>query len=227
MTAPSVSTLMAVAFAVARNARPELTTRWITASYWVSSHLSNSLLLVATQKLGEVDTLLRAMEDEAAAGLRQGKNPMVLDLGPHYQLMLSEFWIGSAYEILRTIKKSLVGDTQFETLYRNLELIRVPLEKHRLRGDWGLGKTLPNPLPLTKIPDEESSRNGVSGEVLYDVQDERRGYIMPVALSETGSAEWQVIDLEMKRSFWLRRSSLADEFLTLCEAGRAGGKSGD
>lgn len=207
MSETPVSAAIATAFNIALAADPNLMERWIKVSYWVGAHLRNSLLVNSAQNLGHLDLLLRAIEAEPKSMISATVTPM--DLVFHYQVMLSEFWIGSAYEILRTIKGGFSGNSEFESLYRNLELIRVPLDKHQLRGDWGSP-----PLNMTKMPPIDGAEN----EYIYDPKDSKRGHIMPKGLSESGSVTWCVTDIKLQKSFWLDRRILADNFLDLWQS---------
>jgi hypothetical protein len=116
----------------------------------------NSLLSVSVQREGEVDLVLRCLEDEMVhrIGSDQTEN---LWAGQNLN-SLSVYWIGGVYEILRLLKSRnfLKGD-HFNALFTDFELLRMPLEKHEIAKD----KSLKEPLHLIK--GSSGSRVGVLG----------------------------------------------------------------
>ena len=82
-------------FNFVKASNPELYKSWITISARIGALLPDSLLMASVQKVGELDLLLRAMEDEYDS--KTGEvNPD--DFSAHYLIWLSELWIGSLYE---------------------------------------------------------------------------------------------------------------------------------
>ena len=86
------------------------------------------------QQDGNVDVLLRSMEDERAAGLAGARQEGLFEF--HYQKMLSEFWVGRFYEHLRllTDRKLLRKTGEVGALAEDFRLLRVPIEKHEQIG---------------------------------------------------------------------------------------------
>jgi hypothetical protein len=61
---PSIGQLIVAAFGIARGQNIELNKRWIRMSYRIGGQLPQSLLMVTIQRIGEVDLVCRALEDE-------------------------------------------------------------------------------------------------------------------------------------------------------------------
>src|SRR3954470_4158333 len=96
----TVSDLITASFRQASERQRALHQAWIRISYRVGGLLPKSLLLYSVQQYGELDLVLRCMEDELAPKL--GKPPG-LDFHYQYQRLLSEVWVGAIYEILRLL----------------------------------------------------------------------------------------------------------------------------
>jgi hypothetical protein len=58
------------------------------------------MLFSSVQRAGELDVLLRCMEDELGADTSSQEG----DFSFHYQAVLSESWVGQVYEIVRLLK---------------------------------------------------------------------------------------------------------------------------
>ena len=97
---PTVGQLLVAAFGFSRAKNSELNQHWIGMSWRIGSQLPQSLLSVSIQRLGEVDLVCRAVEQELSSSPpRDGE----MDLRPNYLAVLSEWWIGSAYAICYTL----------------------------------------------------------------------------------------------------------------------------
>jgi hypothetical protein len=64
MQNPSVTALLAEAFAVAHAHHPKLMERWVALSSHIGGLLPASGLMMSVQEVGRIDTILRATEDE-------------------------------------------------------------------------------------------------------------------------------------------------------------------
>jgi hypothetical protein len=111
----NIAQTVAAAFMLASSRFQELHRTWISISAKVGGQLPNSLLVVSVQRSGELDMLLRGMEDDfspTSAG--------EADFSVHYQKMLSELWISEVYEVFRLLaKRKIARDSNaFETLER-------------------------------------------------------------------------------------------------------------
>jgi hypothetical protein len=173
----------------------------------VGGRLPNSLLFANFQRDGEVDLLLRCMEDEHAQATAAGKEPGMFNF--HYQRILSDYWIGGIYEGFRTLhQRNLVGATAvFDRIFSDLELIRVSLEKHELPKD----RALKEPLTMVRGP----RSNDATDFYLYDPKDDQRTHIMGVTIAPNGSVMWHVIDLKTENDRWVERRDLSDRILTM------------
>jgi hypothetical protein len=206
LVAFNVSDLLAAAFAVARQKQTPLHEVWIRISFRLGGMLPNSLLPVSVQREGEVDLVLRCLEDEMVhrIGSDQTEN---LWAGQNLN-SLSVYWIGGVYEILRLLKSRnfLKGD-HFDALFTDFELLRMPLEKHEIAKD----KSLKEPLHLIKFPQHNNSADYYA----YDPKDKTRAHIMSMGVSSRGSMMWNVTDLKHTRNFWIERRSLSDRVIEL------------
>jgi hypothetical protein len=113
-TTPSVGQLITATFAIARSKYPELTQRWVTASWRTGSKIPDSLAMVSIQRAGELDIVCRALEDELTQSPpKEGE----MDLRDNYLMMLSELWIGAAYAICFALKDQKNCDWTSPTLW--------------------------------------------------------------------------------------------------------------
>ena len=96
----NVSQLIAAAFALAKQRMSGHYQQWVDASWVIGGALPNSMLSSSVQKEGEIDLVLRCMEAEAVQRAGQPDPHFTF----HYQVLLSEGWLGGCYEILRTLK---------------------------------------------------------------------------------------------------------------------------
>ncbi|HXW19100.1 MAG TPA: hypothetical protein VEK35_01185 [Roseiarcus sp.] len=195
----SVSNLIASAFAEAALRNRAIGDEWRKISVKVGGRLPASLLIVDVQKMGNLDLVIRSMEDDSKC-----------DHGdPDLQMFLSGLWVGMAYEVLRSLKaRKLCSGDAFEILERDLKLIRIPLEKYEIPDE---GK-LDGPTALARSP----PNNDASDFYAYvPKKDPLRTHIMPSELRE-GSVSWQVLDpLAAVKERWIVRRDLSDRILAL------------
>ncbi|MBN8915273.1 MAG: hypothetical protein J0I31_06720 [Rhizobiales bacterium] len=199
-----VSNFVASAFSQARARQDELVRRWISISHKVGSLLPQSLLTMSVQRVGELDVLLRAIEDEFRSA-----GPDKFGFNAHYQIMMGDLWVGSLYEICRLLsERKLSPQTDpFKNLARELKLIRIPLEKHEIASD----RRISGSLTLETGPDGSENRR----EYEYRTNDNTRSHIMPQGFSEKFSQMWHVIDVERSQSYWIERRELSDRFMSI------------
>ena len=186
---------------------PELHKTWINISARVGGLLPNSLLFPSVQRSGDLDMVLRCMEDDFTPP-QEGAGEADL-LSGHYQMMLSQVWVGDVYEIFRLlIERKLAPESDaFTTLAHHLRLLRIPLEKHEIAAE----NKLSEPLAMQRYP----PNNNETDIYHYSKNDERRAYIMPSGVSNRGSVMWKVIDVKSQKSFWLERRTLSERFVAL------------
>jgi hypothetical protein len=206
MTSVSISDQLMAAFNGARTRYPELDQTWVKISLHVGSRLPKSLLLTSIQRDGAVDLLLRGMEDEQARRMVSNGND---SFSFHYQEMMSDYWIGGVYETFRLLRQRKLADKSFHfaEILADLELVRMPLEKHELPKDWKLEA----PLQMTRYP----PNNDDTDAYVYDPKDNQRAHIMGVGVSSKGSVMWHVIDLTKKSDRWVERQDLSDRILAM------------
>src|SRR5258705_13223204 len=141
----TVGQLLTAAFGLSRVRYQELNKRWVAASWRTGSKIPGSLAMVSIQRIGELDLVCRALEDELVANPpKEGE----MDFRDNYLMMLSELWIGTAYAVsfaLKDRKLLLDDDDDFIELANDLRLVRVQIEKHQIASD----RDLSEPLPLT------------------------------------------------------------------------------
>ncbi|HET7375588.1 MAG TPA: hypothetical protein VFK30_02705, partial [Anaerolineae bacterium] len=150
---------------------------------------------------------LRCMEDEQAERLPKDNSA---SFSLHYQKIISDYWIGSVYETFRLLRQRKLDDASpaFLEIFADLELIRMPLEKHELAKD----RNLDAPLEMVRNP-----RNNDAKDIyVYDPKDDRRAHIMSTAVSSsTGSVMWHAIDLTSNSDRWIERRGLSDRIIAL------------
>lgn len=202
----TISRLITGAFHHAASRQVELHKTWIVISHRVGSQLPNSLLSSSIQSAGQLDMVLRCMEDDF---IPPGTAPEADPFAPHYQILLSVLWVGAVYEVVRLVdeRKLMARGEEFTTLAHDLRLLRIPLEKHEIAGD----KKLSEPLLMQSFPPKE----GETDVSHYSASDARKAHIMPSRISSRGSIEWQVIDVRSMRSYWLERRALSDRIIAL------------
>jgi hypothetical protein len=202
-----ITSLIVAAFAKAARRQPVLPQTWVRLSHAVGSLLPGSTLVVSIQRAGRLDVLLRCMEEDFSD--RTPKDEHTDLLGFDYQIMFSEAWVGSVYEITRLIldRKLVGGGAALTALAHDLRLLRITLEKHEIAAD----RRLTAPLEMERRPATGTPRDGYT----YRREDPKRAHIMPTGVSPTGSVMWHVIDLHADSSRWIERRDLSDRFVQL------------
>lgn len=198
-----VASLVTAVFRTASAKDPILHETWIRISARIGGRLPNSLLTVNLQQCGELDLVLRAMEQEICDS--------EADLfSANYLTMLAGIWVGLTYEVVRLLKerKLVQRDHAFDELAHHLRLIRVPLEKHEIAAD--------RKIVLDQLEMVRSPRNGDDSDAyFYKKRDPGRAHIMPMGLSDRGSTMWHVFDVEANQAYWLERRNLSERLVGL------------
>jgi hypothetical protein len=205
----TVTQLITAAFGLARSRHQELHQTWIAISMSVGGMIPNSLLMASVQRSGELDMILRCMEDDYSLTKENAESENLFSF--HYQMMLSEIWIGAVYEIFRLLaeRKLSPDDAAFTMLSRDLRLLRIPIEKHEIAAQGQLSE----PLLMQSNPRMSQGRD----TYLYSKSDPKRAHIMPAGLSQRGSVMWQAIDLKSQQSHWLERRALSERMIAVWE----------
>lgn len=221
MNMPLVSSLIDLAFNVARSKYAAQDGEWANLSGVLSGRFNLPVAMLNIQRQGNLDLLLRCMEDEhetnfaAAQADTTGSNMAI-----HYQLLLSETWLTGCYEILRAFRQrdreavkahsrtsGVSKMRSFKSIFYQLELLRMPIAKFEVAKD----EQLRAPLLMQRMP----FNGDETDHAAYDQRDPARHHIMPVGISPRGSARWLAIDHLKSRQMWIERRDLADRLLSL------------
>jgi hypothetical protein len=164
--------------------------------------------LVQVKQFGEIDLIIRALEDERA---RRATDDRLMS--GNIQLMLSEIWIGGIYAILFSLNDKKVGpdNPKFADLFHRLTLLRVPIEKQQIAKDNELRKRSDKSLTLMSWP----PNNNDNDLYVYSRDDPQRTHIMAAGITPSGSIAWKPIDLQNNCTQLIDRRSLSDSFLDL------------
>lgn len=221
MTTSAVSPMLNALFNIARVNYAAEYVAWIKLSYLLSGRFRLPMAMLSIQRQGDLDVLLRCLEDEYHANKDE-----LFTL--HYQLMFAETWVVGCYEFLRAFRdrddkapkagkaKSGVSDLdEFKSIFSDLELLRMPIAKFQIAKDRELG----GPVPMERVG------CGVAKPIeFYDPKDPDRFHIMPRGPSARGSATWLVIDGRNKQQHWVERRELADRLLSLIKIVKGAGE---
>lgn len=221
MNIPPVSPLISRAFNAAREKYRAEHTAWTNLSGALSGCFNLPVAVMSIQRQGDLDLLLRCMEDEFGMNTEaQIADTTGLDMTFHYQLSLSETWVVGCYEILRAFRQrdrdalkagvrpsGISGSETFKSVFADLELLRMPMAKFEIAKD----DKLREPLPLRRTP----PNNDASDHTIYDSKDPARFHIMPTGLSPRGSIRWVALDHLTKREYLVERRDLAERFLAM------------
>ncbi|MCW2285144.1 hypothetical protein M2323_003038 [Rhodoblastus acidophilus] len=224
MTLPLVSPLLTGLINIAREKYKAENEAWVQLSLLLSGRFNLDAALISLQWQGEVDILLRCLEDE----INIKSNASEPDFSSHYLLMLSETWVVGCYEILRAfyqrdrdaakagMPKSGVSDIdEFRLIFNEFEILRMPMAKYEIAKDY----ELKHPLPMWGVDDDESKP-----PEFYDPKDPSRFHIMPRGLSPRGSARWLAFDVRNSRQHGVERRDLADRLLSLLKSVKGAGE---
>jgi hypothetical protein len=217
---PLVSPYIASAFLIAKAKYGGEQASWTDLSGRLAGRFHLPIAMISLQRLGDLDLLLRCMEDEFQRNQQtEAVDRSGVDFTFNYQLMLSESWIVNCYEILRSFRQrddegdrgadSVSALEMFRSLVADLELLRMPISKYEIAKD----RSLKEPLKLHAV----SPNKDVAHEHVYDKKDPARSHIMPTGVSTRGSIMWSVLDHSIPREYWVERRDLADRLLALAK----------
>ncbi|MGX8882118.1 hypothetical protein ACWWD9_02775 [Methylovorus sp. SPW-M1] len=211
----TVTRLLVTAFSQAAASQRAIYERWINTSIRVGGLLPKSTLMISVQSLGHLDMMIRGMENDFYSPESLRSDDMVIAYALTYQRLLSELWVGSAYEIARLLRaRGLApGADDFNRLMTDLELLRMPLEKHEIAKDYKLAE----PLVMRRMPSRPDDV-----DFIYDKTDKQRAHIVPSGISERGSYMWSIVDIKAKTERWVEWRVLSDLFLDVFTAGNQG-----
>jgi hypothetical protein len=221
MNRPPISPFINVAFNMARAKYRAEHTAWTNLSGVLSGRFNLPVAMTNIQRQGDLDLLLRCMEDECEANKAASiADTTGSDTTFHYQLSLSEIWIVGCYEVLRAfrqrddearkagVRTSGVSEMEaFKSIFADLELLRMPMTKFEIAKDKGLKE----PLRLQRGPPNDDATD----QTFYDSKDPARYHIMPTAMSPSGSMRWVALDHLTRRQHWVERRNLAERLLAM------------
>jgi hypothetical protein len=184
MNLPPVSPLINVAFNVARAKYRAEHAAWTNLSYVLSGRFNLPVAMMNIQRQGDLDLLLRCMEDEFEANrAAEIADTTGSDMTFHHQLTLSETWVVDCYEILRAfrqrdrdalkagVRPSGVSEMKsFKSIFADLELLRMPMTKFEIAKD----DRLKEPLPMQRRP----ANANASDQTFYDSKDPARYHLI-------------------------------------------------
>ena len=204
---------MSAAFGLAFTQHQKTRETWINISLRIGGLLPESELLASIQRIGDLDIMLRCMEEETKVDNSRRQEPTYDEiLSFNCQVMLSEVWICKSYEVFRLLqsRKLLSQNDEFESLAHDLKLLRITIDKHEIANDHKLSE----PLQMQRI-----SREGeATSPYEYSRSDLCKAHIMGKGLSDRGSVMWEAIDGASCDSRWLERLSLSERIVSLWES---------
>jgi hypothetical protein len=213
----ALSPLLNGIFAVAKAKYHDRHVAWTNFSSLLAGRFSLPIAMISLQRQGDLDLLLCCIEDEFEANEAAAADSVGVNFAFHYQIMLSESWIVSCYEILRAFRQrdaergigadAVSALSSFKTLLADLELLRIPIAKYEIAKD----KKMKEPLNFIRSP----RNNDAADYCTYDKDDPERAHFMPTGVSERGSVTWLAIDHTVPREYRIERRALADRLLAL------------
>ncbi len=195
-----VTNVLDAAFGLARQRHGEIYRRWISASFAIGGQLPDSLLSESVQRAGEMDLILRCLEDEFAL-----PETAAIMFKAHWNFMFAAVWIGQAYDAIRLLRVIQDESKEHDQIAHDLRLLRIALEKHQIAED----RKLTEPLKMVRQP----PKGDETDNYIYSPDDPQRSHIMPCGISPRGSVVWQVVDLRANTARWIERRDLSDRIL--------------
>ena len=202
----SVLKLLNAAQAIADQAHTDLHKQWISLSHKLMP-IAGIAHVVAVQRVGRLDLLLRQIEAEVLADM--AKQPEERDFFAADVLSAqSEIWVLRAYEIVRAADQQLgekaEGNASIIALKHRLGLVRIPIAKGEIQG---MTKKRVKNEPITLAREDGSDPKPYAAD---------GSYLMPGRIcGATGSFSWAAVDRETQRDDVIRRCDLANEMLAL------------
>ncbi|MDQ0421109.1 hypothetical protein J2045_002136 [Peteryoungia aggregata LMG 23059] len=201
----SVSTLLNAAVNVSLRENAEVHKRWINVMHRLAGQYGTGLLTMAGDT--RLDMLLRSIEAETAK--RISANQEQIDLVFDLQLKLSESWILSIYEVLRTAcqqaRSKGLEHIALKTLHDEFKLVRIPLAKLEIAN----AKLAEPELMLQKFGGEEEEPESYIADASY--------IIHRAVCTSTGAIQWMAIDIKKKANVWINRHNLSDKLLAFAD----------
>jgi len=198
--------LLLAAYATAAAKNRDLQKKWISVSFALGKIAGNAHLM-AVQRNGQLDLLLRLLESERLDRMKDGR-PEGIDLSLDLQFALSENWLLSAYEVARAAKKPFEASGEDASpllaLERRLALVRMPVAKGVIQG-------------MDRKPHKDNPPMMIrEGESTPEQYRDDGSYMAPCRLcADTGAVLWLPADMATGGTAAICRRDLSDEMLAL------------
>lgn len=204
MKNPNVVRSLSGAFTAARTQFPLLHRKWIEISIKATKWLPNSIIMSSVQMIGDLDMIIRSIEDHVAPELELGIESE--EYQSHFLNFFTNLWISTAYEVIRLINdRDKELNENFLYLYNMLTIVRIPLMKHEIARE----RKADGPMMLSRFPSNEDEHDIYE----YSVNDSSRSVILPIAISRRGSVMWYTPDIINQKNIWIERRDLSDRFI--------------
>ncbi|WFU62699.1 hypothetical protein [Bradyrhizobium brasilense] len=217
----SITPLIEAAFLSAWQKYPVEHQAWTDLSWRLAGRVSVVPMSTSLQRAGNLDLVLRAMEDEFASSTSE---PTMYAF--HFQKMFSEAWLMSVYETIRALRQredevaraarskdsdytryDISSTPSFVSIFRDLELLRMPIAKYEIAKD----HQIKDPILFDMI----APSGDATGSYAYHPGDPARTHIVPSGLSARKSVTWLALDHAGPSEHSVERRDLADRLLRL------------
>lgn len=202
----------------------ELNKLWIAASF--NSQVSSNFpkYFHETQRIGQLDILIRRAEDEVALAHKSEQTSDLPIFGMNLLQSLSSSWISLSYELFRSVRqradKSTAGSGRsqiFASFFSELEMVRVQEFKAEIAG---FGSARKAGLIVQMIPAEDSAdKIGIyeHGKTKLNSSPEIR--------TTDGSTGWRVFDVKKRAQVTIFRRDLSDRAISSISPNKTVGNS--
>jgi hypothetical protein len=191
----------------------ELNKIWVAASQ--NSNVSPIFLKYCfeTQRIGQLDILIRRAEDELALAYKRDCLSALPIFGTNLVHSLSNSWISLSYELFRSVRQRAEKDTTksaiseiFGSFFSELEIVRVQELKAEIAG---FGSAKKAGLIVQMIPAEDST-NKIG---IYE-HGKTKLNSSPVIRPSDGSTGWSVFDVKKRAQVTIFRRDLSDKIIS-------------
>jgi hypothetical protein len=205
MRPASITEMVGFAQVSARKKYPEVHKKWLDMCNRLGNGEGGPLLGSAVAFLGDLDTLIRCLEDEFKDFWDTSERRDILP--STVQMYLSELWVAKAFAALYAIRNEASFTEEMKAVYRELRIIRVPLQK--FEAAW----------PDKKVPPSQTMETSGTEAALFSLNHYDSGtdrFKMGFGVSPRGSSNWRVVDRNSRAERWIERRYLSDLMLEKC-----------
>lgn len=198
--------LLSMAQAIADRANGKLLKEWIGLSHRLVK-ITGTAHVVAVQRVGRLDLLLRQIEAEVLADIQKPDEERAF-FAADVLAAHSEMWVLRAYEIVRAAAQQLDDrgeeNASIAALKHRLGLVRIPIAKGEIQG-MTKRRIKNDPIVLARGDGSDPRPYAADGS-----------YVMPPSVcTASGSFSWAAVDRDTQINDLIRRRDLADEMLAL------------